>query len=883
GPIYVPLSHFNIDLTRASSVALHGFYTHDKLHLARVEIVAQPPASFAVPDKTPTAQVVLRCSRPNAFAFGIDDGEPGLARSVMDILDEEGVKVTFFTVGKGLDDPKEPFGEVYREAVKKGHQVALHSYTHPALEGLPSIEEIDDQLQKNIDALDRVVGTKATYFRPPYGTLGARTLQRLHALVGPKARAIVWSVDIEDWLWAKKKPARQWAAFTRDVDKGGNIVVMHYLHKSTVQYLRDGIRLIKSKGLDIMRVDQCLGDADAPAYVRSWTTGARAAAGETGTASRAGGDAAGGPADESEGAAAAFQITQRAGQDLASAASDAPDSGSGLGAGSGIIPAAALSQAEAAAGAAGGRRHSKKLPPVKVQPVAYSRPGPRLQALSTSPDLDDDERRRTARTDDLWAAYGARNAGPTYQQQQQQQQQQKQDGHVRVVVTSDRPPVLELPGITVSSTAPYGENGRATTASAASAASPTRPAVAVPGVLRAGSPQPQSQQQSRSSSSPLPPLLSPSSELFRLSDQARQQAGATYLSPVERAGSVAPPGLTTPQGSAADKARSASAPGPNDPYDPRSTHPLRSHHLRAGTQAAAYTSGFTTSLDSEGPYFSAAALSAASATHQDAVTSTPAPTRTRTREPTSPASDSNTTSSPTSPSSGAAPSIMSRDIRRYNKISRKPVHPQPLNFRAMGSDGGSARGEDASISSPAAGSARSPRHDGDEASNNPSLPGRLSSSASSSSTTSSSTSSSLPISAPPSPPSQSGSAAGSRDAGTDAAAGAGAGTKASNSETVRLERKMHDLNTQLGDLDRRQKTIDATLRELDAACQQVTCSMDTRKQIRQSMQALEAELAGVRKEQHDLGLKMAKYLKKEEEARTLGDSSGGMWCRRVTG
>ncbi|KAI5281889.1 hypothetical protein KEM54_003077, partial [Ascosphaera aggregata] len=279
GDIYVPLSHFDIDFTRACSFSFHGFFTHKKTYLARVEIVEQPPPSFIAPEKIPTAKIILRCNRPNSFAFGIDDGEPGLAQDVMDILDEEGVKVTFFTVGNGLEDPKEPFGEVYRDALKKGHQVSLHSYTHPAapradettrLEGLKSIEAIDEELNKNIDALDRVLNTKSHFFRPPYGTLGARTLERLYALLGPYAKAIVWSVDVEDWLWAKRKPSRQLEAFKRDVNKGGNIVVMHYLHKSTVRVLRKGIRIVKRKGLDIMRVDQCLGEYGAPAYVKGW-------------------------------------------------------------------------------------------------------------------------------------------------------------------------------------------------------------------------------------------------------------------------------------------------------------------------------------------------------------------------------------------------------------------------------------------------------------------------------------------------------------------------------------------------------------------------------------------------------------------------------------
>ncbi|KAI5308405.1 hypothetical protein KEM55_005808, partial [Ascosphaera atra] len=228
--IYVPLKHFEIDLTHASSVSFHGFYTKDRLRLLRVEIVKESPQGVEIPEKIPCAKVVLSCKRPNSFAFGIDDGEPWLAKEVMDILEQEDVKVT--------------------------------------MEGLKSKEEIDNQIQSNADALKNVLDIKSHYFRPPYGTLGARTLTRLNALLGSPAYSVGWSVDIEDWLWAKKRPAKQWEAFKRDVDRGGNIVVMHYLHKSTVRYLREGIRLVKGMGLDIMRVDQCLGDPNAPEYVK---------------------------------------------------------------------------------------------------------------------------------------------------------------------------------------------------------------------------------------------------------------------------------------------------------------------------------------------------------------------------------------------------------------------------------------------------------------------------------------------------------------------------------------------------------------------------------------------------------------------------------------
>lgn len=135
--LFIPLSHFRINKNRVVSVSFTGFYTDEPITLYRVEIVPHvphPSASnnyFTIPERLPTGKLILRCSRPNSFAFGIDDGQPQYAQEVMRILDEEDVRVTFFAVATGLRDRSTNFTNFYREMMRKGHQVALHSNTHP--------------------------------------------------------------------------------------------------------------------------------------------------------------------------------------------------------------------------------------------------------------------------------------------------------------------------------------------------------------------------------------------------------------------------------------------------------------------------------------------------------------------------------------------------------------------------------------------------------------------------------------------------------------------------------------------------------------------------------------------------------------------------------
>jgi peptidoglycan/xylan/chitin deacetylase (PgdA/CDA1 family) len=266
GHIYVPINHFNIDLTKAIGFAFKGFYTQDTVKLSVIEIVPSVPAGTVIPNDEETGDLVFACKRPNSFAFAIDDGQPDLAQEVLKIIREEDIKVTFFTVGAPLIDESTNLTNVYREMSAAGHQLALHSFTHPKMEGLPDYSSIDWEYNEDIKAMKQSFnGLDTSYFRPPFGTEGARMRQRLAKAVGRKPTITNWSVDVEDWLWAETDtPEQQLTAFQRDVNKGGNLVVLHYLYPSTVSYLRQFIQIAKATGKQLMRVDQCMMDPNAP-------------------------------------------------------------------------------------------------------------------------------------------------------------------------------------------------------------------------------------------------------------------------------------------------------------------------------------------------------------------------------------------------------------------------------------------------------------------------------------------------------------------------------------------------------------------------------------------------------------------------------------------
>ena len=122
--IYIPISHFNINKSRAVGLAFKAFRDVGvETKFSLIEIATGLPGGRSVPEKKPTGPLYFACTRPNSIAFGIDDGVPELANEMMQIIDEANIKVTFFTVGNALDDPSQLFTKLYQDAIKKGHQV----------------------------------------------------------------------------------------------------------------------------------------------------------------------------------------------------------------------------------------------------------------------------------------------------------------------------------------------------------------------------------------------------------------------------------------------------------------------------------------------------------------------------------------------------------------------------------------------------------------------------------------------------------------------------------------------------------------------------------------------------------------------------------------
>lgn len=150
-------------------------------------------------------------------ALTFDDGpNPVETPTVLAILDQHGVKATFFMMGRNV----ERFPDVAAEVVRRGHEIGNHSYSHSRLVWM-SRQRVRDEITRT-DALLRGIGaTGEIHFRPPHA---AKFLVLPCVLRELRKTSVLGDVDPEEW---KERPAAVMTAAILATARPGSIIGLH--------------------------------------------------------------------------------------------------------------------------------------------------------------------------------------------------------------------------------------------------------------------------------------------------------------------------------------------------------------------------------------------------------------------------------------------------------------------------------------------------------------------------------------------------------------------------------------------------------------------------------------------------------------------------------
>jgi peptidoglycan/xylan/chitin deacetylase (PgdA/CDA1 family) len=115
-----------------------------------------------------------------------------MANKILDVLDKNGVKATFFWQGKNLADKK----DIIEKAKKNRHQIANHSWDHTNGYNLDENIVWEQQVARTIVALETVAGVQSKYYRPPFGGI---TQKQIDFLASKGITTVLWSLTTMDW------------------------------------------------------------------------------------------------------------------------------------------------------------------------------------------------------------------------------------------------------------------------------------------------------------------------------------------------------------------------------------------------------------------------------------------------------------------------------------------------------------------------------------------------------------------------------------------------------------------------------------------------------------------------------------------------------------
>lgn len=189
-----------------------------------------------------------------------DDGpSEHTTEKILDILKENDIKATFFTLGSSIESNSRS-KEILKRIAKEGHAIGSHGYSHNYSilypNGTVDVKTIINDFKKNDDILKDILGKdfSTRLIRLPGGHASWRGTKALDEVLTEKG---IWQVD-----WNALNGDAEGKDFPKEVllnklkeTVGKQDIVIVLMHdtdykKGTVEYLQSAIDYLKSEGFE---------------------------------------------------------------------------------------------------------------------------------------------------------------------------------------------------------------------------------------------------------------------------------------------------------------------------------------------------------------------------------------------------------------------------------------------------------------------------------------------------------------------------------------------------------------------------------------------------------------------------------------------------------
>ena len=150
------------------------------------------PSDAGVESKELILKDIIRSLPDGQVALTFDDGPSVYTEDILRVLEEYGVKATFFFIGKNIYR----YPEAVQAVRDQGHGIGLHSFSHKVLRDL-SKEDQTKEIESCLEAIAPMVDRDEIFlFRPPYGMFNDDTKELLSK---HQMSLVLWNRDPRDW------------------------------------------------------------------------------------------------------------------------------------------------------------------------------------------------------------------------------------------------------------------------------------------------------------------------------------------------------------------------------------------------------------------------------------------------------------------------------------------------------------------------------------------------------------------------------------------------------------------------------------------------------------------------------------------------------------
>ena len=155
-------------------------------------VIALIASIFGSLIKNPTASFADEAQKTVYLTF--DDGPSDrVTPKILDILNEEQIKATFFIVGKRAETRM----GILKRAHDEGHSLGVHSYSHIYSEIYASKEALLDDILKCNNIIYRATGKYSNLYRFPGGSFGVEP-ELIDAVKERGYKCIDWNASFRD-------------------------------------------------------------------------------------------------------------------------------------------------------------------------------------------------------------------------------------------------------------------------------------------------------------------------------------------------------------------------------------------------------------------------------------------------------------------------------------------------------------------------------------------------------------------------------------------------------------------------------------------------------------------------------------------------------------